>query len=712
MAVFVKGFREVETVTPDQLFLAQTKEVTSVSLNMTVGDNPCTFNINLTDVANRFSTPDNPPQEISNLLSNSKYQVITDKANINVVSPQGGVLNIYEFDGFKDGKNPWYHFEYGTLIDINSVTGYRSIVYYRRNQTGNIIERWAFDEQGRVILVSQSIPEAVFASTDSDGATFNILVKGKDGKKQSRPFILLKFTNSDFLNKYQASVADPLKVGRCKIEPMDRVAIFLSQRYEQDNNGNFNIIQNNKPKLIRCFTGLVNTVQMGYNENGENTITVAGEDVTKWLQLSIVAVNPSALPDQTLNTLRYSALARYALLFTNAFAELTTPEVIRLMLLGSDGLSSQVRASNALANSDVRAPGQFSVATNHSTTQDNAIYNPAKGVMELSSNSKWTWSKNFGGGKNHIPVIDIRGMMGSLFKKSSVHVEDPTKTDLQAYLSYKTTYQVPNLFQTEYQTRRDICYKAAKDSSFNFYADRNGHIWFHQPRYNNGWILTADNPNLYIIDDDSIISYGFVEDDTNVYSTCVVNVEPGLSKKTGRYTSDTEEGQAFSRGAYTDEMIAFRFGTKIIELSNPFLVEMKTGTNSSSRSADFYAKVMLQKFLANKTQGQITITGRAELDPGYPVYIPFRNMIYFVESIEHSFSFNGRYESTLHLTYGHKPWESVPELLSQNFDLIHATDGHIQLIKGDITNQPITDNKGKRKHSKIDKTPLKPAPRN
>ena len=87
-------------------------------------------------------------------------------------------------------------------------------------------------------------------------------------------------------------------------------------------------------------------------------------------------------------------------------------------------------------------------------------------------------------------------------------------------------------------------------------------------------------------------------------------------------------------------------------------------------------------------------------------------MIYFVESIEHSFSFNGRYESTLHLTYGHKPWESVPELLSQNFDLIHATDGHIQLIKGDITNQPITDNKGKRKHSKIDKTPLKPAPRN
>jgi hypothetical protein len=432
MVCFVKGFRDVENVSPDQLFLAQTKEITSVSLNMTVGDNPSTFTVNITDVANRFFNKDNPPQEISNLLANSRYQVISDKANINVTSPQKGVLNIYEFDGFQTGNNPWYDFEYGTLIDESPDSkGYRSIVYYRRNQQDVVVERWAFDKQGSVIQVSRSIPEATFTSFDSNGKLFSISVRSDDGKTQKKPFTLIKARNSDFLTKYQSSVSQPLKAGRCKIEPMDRIAIFLSQRYEQDNSGNYTIIQNNKPNLIRCFTGLVSTVQTSYNENGENTITVAGEDVTKWLQTSVVAINPSALPDQTLDTLRYSGMSKFTMLFTNAFAELTTPQAIRLMCLGTDGLSKEIRARNALAQANVRGVGQLAVSKNNSKTEGNAYYNIKTGKVEINITGAAQKTVGlFGGGKGKVSVVDIRGMMGTLFQKSSVHVEDPTDTKL------------------------------------------------------------------------------------------------------------------------------------------------------------------------------------------------------------------------------------------------------------------------------------------
>ncbi|MCP5940062.1 hypothetical protein NL351_29550, partial [Klebsiella pneumoniae] len=81
-------------------------------------------------------------------------------------------------------------------------------------------------------------------------------------------YLLFKKKNEDFLKKYQMEVKNPLQNGRCRIEPMDRIAIFLSKRYEKDNNGNFNIIQTPTTELVRTFTGLVNTVQCGYNAQG------------------------------------------------------------------------------------------------------------------------------------------------------------------------------------------------------------------------------------------------------------------------------------------------------------------------------------------------------------------------------------------------------------------------------------------------------------
>jgi hypothetical protein len=698
LVVFVKSFKGIETLTQNDLLLAsgQAKEITSIQVTMTVGSSPSTFSITLNDVANRFSVRDHPDEEVANLRSNSEFQIQRDRDQRNLKPITDGGLSYYEFDGFKDCKYPWLTFEHGVLVD--DATGDRCVMNYRRRADGSIAERWAFDAVGRIIRFSDKYSEAFFNDPTNNGVYVGGLpVRDIDGKVTSHNYIFYKYKNSDFLGKYQTGVNDSLKVGRCKIEPMDRVAVFLSERFQETENGDYKVVQTPKANLVRGFTGLVNTVQMAYADSG-NTITVNGEDVTKWMKISVVPVNPSALPkdDQAGGALRFSATDDSQFnIYTNIFQSIRTPDVIRLLTLGTEGLDRSARARlHAFKNVKFRGIGFYSAARTKNKNNENIVYDAKKDRFVVVRNKQQVAT---------VSVIDFTGMLGTLFTKSAVHVIDPTETKLATYLAYNKNFQLPQTLQSEFQTRRDICYKAATDSNFNFYADRNGHIWFHPPRYSNAWILTQQNDKLYIIDDDSIISYGFVEEDTNVYSTCIVSSEPDLNKNV---TPGTEN---FNRGSYTDEMIMHKFGTKIITMSNPFIASIKQGpTSFSTANAIFYAKAMLQRLLANKMQGQITLTGRAELDPGYPVYIPFRNMIYWVETVEHSLQFGGRYETTIHLSYGHKPWESIAEVITQSFDMIHSTDGHIRIEREKSTGQPQTNNRGVRRHRAVKTVALPP----
>jgi hypothetical protein len=69
-------------------------------------------------------------------------------------------------------------------------------------------------------------------------------------------------------------------------------------------------------------------------------------------------------------------------------------------------------------------------------------------------------------------------------------------------------------------------------------------------------------------------------------------------------------------------------------------------------------------------------------------------MIYYVETVEHSFTFGNTFTTTLHLSYGRKPWEFLPELLtfSEN-DEIYLTDATVfdrrkgTELQGDDTNK-------------------------
>jgi len=130
-----------------------------------------------------------------------------------------------------------------------------------------------------------------------------------------------------------------------------------------------------------------------------------------------------------------------------------------------------------------------------------------------------------------------------------------------------------------------------------------------------------------------------------------------------------------------------------------------SGDNNTSVNPEdsilLYAKSILQRILASKYQGQITIPLRVELDPGRPVFIPIRNMLYYVETVEHDIDFGGKATTTLHLSYGRKPWEMLPELITYDKqDEIFMTDAETLRVRNAALNGKTSSSKGKMRQNK------------
>ena len=76
-----------------------------------------------------------------------------------------------------------------------------------------------------------------------------------------------------------------------------------------------------------------------------------------------------------------------------------------------------------------------------------------------------------------------------------------------------------------------------------------------------------------------------------------------------------------------------------------------------------YASMLLSRARKQVLKGNITIAGNEYMQPGEVVYIEDRGLLYYVESVRHSFSFGSDFTTTLSLTYGHAPGEYIPTTL-------------------------------------------------
>ncbi len=73
-----------------------------------------------------------------------------------------------------------------------------------------------------------------------------------------------------------------------------------------------------------------------------------------------------------------------------------------------------------------------------------------------------------------------------------------------------------------------------------------------------------------------------------------------------------------------------------------------------------YAIMLLSRQRRNIVTGSITVMGNEFYQLGDVVYVAHRQMLYYVERVQHTISYDGNFTTTLELKYGHPPGDYIP----------------------------------------------------
>lgn len=84
-----------------------------------------------------------------------------------------------------------------------------------------------------------------------------------------------------------------------------------------------------------------------------------------------------------------------------------------------------------------------------------------------------------------------------------------------------------------------------------------------------------------------------------------------------------------------------------------------------------YATMLLSRNRKNILQGTCTIAGNEFMQPGEVVFLEDRQMLFYVTSVRHQFTFGGSFNTTLELKYGHPAGEYIPTVTDAIGKLIY-----------------------------------------
>lgn len=417
-----------------------------------------------------------------------------------------------------------------------------------------------------------------------------------------------------------------LEHGRCMFEPMQLCMVFISRRFRDEDT---------TADITLTFTGYVDAVSDGF-DGTQHLLTITGSDVTKLMNVTQANINP-VLWTQKLPDSGYK-------IWQSRFGGLEGWEIIKLLTVG--GEFDQEGGDIAR----IHGVGAFEVDARVSTGAEDftGIFDPHISRTVLFHGTNLTGEEAVGAEADRIERI--------FFTSKKVHIQTlPFDTspvqDLQSYDVFKKIFGMSfGNWQNDYQSHLEIAIQVARLTNYEFYADGNGEIWYHQPRFHNYHILTQKNPEIYILRDEDIINCNLTESDAQVITSVYVIGAPNF------YTGPKEPVKMV--GFYEDPSLVLKYGRRMVSTSHPYIV--------SEGDINFFARSYLVRANAGRYVGTVTILGRPEIRVHMPVYIPFRNMVYYIEGIQHSFTMGEIFTTTLKLRYGRKPWEVLPEILDYN----------------------------------------------
>ena len=188
-----------------------------------------------------------------------------------------------------------------------------------------------------------------------------------------------------------------------------------------------------------------------------------------------------------------------------------------------------------------------------------------------------------------------------------------------------------NFFESNMETKKSIADRVCEATGYEFYQDMDGDLVFKPPMYN---MDTSDDRVYNIYREDIIdISFTHAEPEATYITMKGSHFRNFIAAPTGEWGV---------KGVYVDYALVAKYGWKSQDFDSSFY--------SSGRQAYYAAAVELDK--QNKaTEGcSVTIPLRPEMKAGYPVYIEENDCFYYIESVQHSFTYGGSCTTSLTLT--------------------------------------------------------------
>jgi hypothetical protein len=162
-------------------------------------------------------------------------------------------------------------------------------------------------------------------------------------------------------------------------------------------------------------------------------------------------------------------------------------------------------------------------------------------------------------------------------------------------------------------------------------------------------ILGHMSGERFIIRDEHILRSSFSESPPNITNVTVTGTDP-LVGEGGGNLANTPVYVAYG----VDFDMWRQYGWRSEKSFNqPFFW-------SAELQCAPYAIMLLSRQRKNIVTGTITVMGNEFYQLGDVVYVTHRNMLYYVDKISHQLHYDGVFDTTLTLTYGHSPGEYIP----------------------------------------------------
>jgi hypothetical protein len=218
----------------------------------------------------------------------------------------------------------------------------------------------------------------------------------------------------------------------------------------------------------------------------------------------------------------------------------------------------------------------------------------------------------------------VRTLNTSLLPSIQGESEDSVNVlSLQPFVTDLGALAQVSWFESNFESKKSIADQVSEKTGYEFYQDFDGDLVFKPPMYN----LDTSHDRVYRIRREDIISISYAHAEPE-YTYAICSGGPFRNIK-----GTPLEGEWGIKGMYVDYQLVAKYGWKELTVDTTFY--------NSARKAFYAAVVALDNANKGTETCDVTIPLRPEIKPGYPLYIEENDCFYYIEAVNHSFSFGG-----------------------------------------------------------------------